>query len=115
MSKSAISRQTRVGRTIKIDADGLTCDEDLIISGDTALAKIDAGKNSLVIDRDTNIEADLYGDTIVIMGHVRGNVTADSWIEITDNGTVHGDMSAPKFQISTESIFQGRLEYIGRG
>jgi Integral membrane protein CcmA involved in cell shape determination len=47
---------------------------------------------------------------IVIMGHVRGNISASERVEIRTEGTLDGDVSTARISIADGAIFRGGVD-----
>ncbi len=71
-----------------------------------------ASKGSLVVGETANIQANINADTIVIMGIVKGDVTAAQKVEILETGRLYGNIKSRKLKISDGAIFKGRHESI---
>ena len=110
MSRSEIIRQTTIGATVHI-GDRTEADEDLIIEGNFKVSSIDVKNNTLVVNKTSVVEADLYGHTVVVQGQVTGNVTATSLVHLENPGEIHGDITTPHFKMDPDCIFQGRITY----
>jgi len=114
MSKNVIAKQTRIGKTLRIHENLIECDEDLIIECDVKIAKIDVKTNTLLINHGCTVQADLVGDTVVIIGSFSGNVDAITQIDIQAGASVSANMSARQFKIHPDAIFQGQMKYKGQ-
>ena len=112
MARTEIIRQSKIGSTIKILQDGgMEAEEDVIIEGDVTLSKIDVKTCTLRVCKGSNVEADIFGDTIIIQGNVTGNITASTLIQIENPGSVHGEMTTPHFKMDADTVFTGRIIY----
>ncbi|MGH9310665.1 MAG: bactofilin family protein, partial [Vicinamibacterales bacterium] len=48
--------------------------------------------------------------SVVILGEVTGNVTASEKVDIRDNGSVDGDIAAPRVAIAEGAHFRGSID-----
>lgn len=65
-------------------------------------------EDSIVVQDGGRVEADLVAAQIVISGEVRGNVFAHERLEITSNGKLLGDITAPRVSIAEGVLFEGK-------
>jgi cytoskeletal protein CcmA (bactofilin family) len=47
---------------------------------------------------------------VIILGEVTGNVTASEKVDIRDNGSVDGDIAAPRVAIAEGAHFRGSID-----
>jgi len=111
MSKNVIARQSSIGETISINHGLLECSEDLIIDSDIKIDRIEVKGCTLVIGKDSTVEADIFADTIVVIGNFTGNLEADAVIDLMAGANVSGSMSAQRFLIHPDAVFQGSMSY----
>jgi cytoskeletal protein CcmA (bactofilin family) len=52
----------------------------------------------------------VFAKSIVILGEVTGNVTATEKVDIRDNGSVDGDIAAPRVAIAEGAHFRGSID-----
>ena len=86
----------------------LTGNKDLTIEGQVD-GKIELRQNVLTIGPTGKIKAQIFVKTIVVLGDVQGSITATERVDIRDNGSVDGDLSAPQIAIADGAHFQGRI------
>jgi len=48
--------------------------------------------------------------SVVVLGEVTGNVTATEKVDIRDNGSVDGDIAAPRVAIAEGAHFRGSID-----
>ena len=111
MSQNAVHKQSRMGATVHVYNGNMESDEDLTIDGNMTLDSINAKSNTLTIGKTSNTEANLSGDVVIVLGNVSGDITATSQIKIEAGASVNGDLTAPKFFIHSDGVFQGKLVY----
>jgi cytoskeletal protein CcmA (bactofilin family) len=69
-------------------------------------------KGTLTIGQTAHLEADIYGENIVIAGRVKGNVTAKKMLVLMPTAILTGDIYTPKLNIVEGAIFQGRCQML---
>ena len=98
---------TIIGESILINGN-LNGDEDLTVRGRVE-GTITLTKN-LVIEATGVVKAEVQVKACVISGALVGNVTATESIEITKEGRMVGDISAPRVVIVDGAGFRGRID-----
>jgi len=98
---------TIIGESILINGN-LNGDEDLTVrgrvEGTVTLTK------TLVVEPTGVVKAEVQVKNCVIAGAVVGNVTASESVEITKEGRMIGDISAPRVIIVDGASFRGRID-----
>ena len=102
-----------IGKSVIIKGD-LTGSEDLTIEGQVE-GKIELRQNVLTIGPNGKIKAQVFAKAVVVQGEVQGNITATERIDIRDNGSVDGDLSAPRVAIADGSHFRGSIDMQKQG
>jgi cytoskeletal protein CcmA (bactofilin family) len=64
----------------------------------------------LTIGPNGKIKAELYAKSIVVLGEVIGNVSATEKVDIRENGSVDGDITAPRVAIAEGAHFRGSVD-----
>jgi len=96
-----------IGQSVEIKGT-LTGNEDLTIEG-MVDGKILVKDHSLTIGANGRISAEVHAKTIVVVGQVVGNITADDKVEIAPSGSVEGDIRAPRVSIADGAKFTARV------
>jgi cytoskeletal protein CcmA (bactofilin family) len=96
-----------IGKSVVIKGE-LNGSEDLTIEG-TVEGKIELRQNVLTIGPNGKIKAQLFAKAVIILGEVTGNVTATEKVDIRDNGSVDGDIAAPRVAIAEGAHFRGSI------
>ena len=102
-----------IGKSVVIKGD-LTASEDLTIEGNVE-GKIELRNNILTIGANGKIKAQVLAKAVVVLGEVTGNVTATERVDIRDNGSVDGDLSAPRIAIADGAHFRGSIDMQKQG
>ena len=109
--ESRMEKIVNIGQSVQIKGE-LTGNEDLTIEG-TVDGKIMVRDHSLTIGTNGRITAEVHAKTVVVVGQVMGNITADDKVEIAPSGSVDGDIRAPRVAISDGARFKGSIDMGG--
>jgi cytoskeletal protein CcmA (bactofilin family) len=102
-----------IGKSVVIKGE-LSGSEDLTIEGQVE-GKIELRQNILTIGPNAKIKAQVFAKTVIVQGEVHGNVTAAERVDIRDNGSVDGDLSAPRVAIADGAHFRGSIDMQRQG
>jgi len=102
-----------IGKSVLIKGE-LTGSEDLTIEGQVE-GKIELRQNVLTIGPNGRIKAQIFAKAIVVQGEVHGNIAATERVDIRDNGSVDGDISAPRVAIADGAHFRGSIDMQRQG
>jgi len=69
---------------------------------------------TLIVGQTAMVEADIHISRVIIAGEIRGNIIADTRIEIHPPGKTFGDIQAPTVVIHEEGIFEGNCRMPGK-
>jgi cytoskeletal protein CcmA (bactofilin family) len=97
-----------IGKSIVIKGE-LSGGEDLTIEGQVE-GRIELQDHVLTIGSNGRIKAQIAAKSIVVQGQVTGNLTATEKVDIRENGSVDGDISAPRIAIADGSHFRGSID-----
>ena len=100
-------KQTVLGPTLKIEGE-IEGEEDLVVEGHVQ-GKIVSLKNLTVADSG-KVEAQITTHSLAVSGKLNGNVVADDIVEIRKEGTMVGDIKAPRVVIADGAKFKGNIE-----
>ena len=98
-----------VGKSVIIKGE-LSGSEDLTIDGQFEGNKIEIRQHVLTIGPSGKIKARVFAKAVVVIGEVHGNITATDKISIRENGSVDGDISAPRVTIDEGGHFRGSVD-----
>ncbi len=104
LEKTAVN----IGKSVVIKGE-LNGSEDLTIEGQVE-GKIELRQNVLTIGANARIKAQVFAKAVIILGEVTGNVTASEKVDIRDNGSVDGDIAAPRVAIAEGAHFRGSID-----
>ena len=97
-----------IGKSITIKGD-LSGNEDLQIDGSVE-GRIDLPNNQLTIGAEGRVKAEVHAKSVVVIGHVTGNLSAAERIQVEANGIVDGDVKAPRLVIEEGARLNGSVE-----
>ncbi len=97
-----------IGKSVVIKGE-LSGSEDLTIEGRVE-GQIELREHVLTIGPHGKIQAQVFAKSVIVMGHVTGNITASDKINIRENGSVEGDLNAPTIAISEGAQFRGSID-----
>jgi cytoskeletal protein CcmA (bactofilin family) len=97
-----------IGKSVVIKGE-LNGSEDLTIEGQVE-GKIELRQHVLTIGQNGKIRAQIFAKQVIVLGEVTGNVTAEEKVDIRDNGSVDGDIVAPRVAIAEGSHFRGSID-----
>ena len=102
-----------IGKSVVIKGE-LSGSEDLTIEGQVE-GKIELRQNVLTIGPNGRIKAQVFAKSIIVQGEVTGDITATERVDIRDNGSVDGDLSAPRVAIADGAHFRGSIDMQRQG
>ena len=97
-----------IGKSVVVKG-ALSASEDMTIDG-LVEGTIELRQNMLTINANGKIMAKILAKSVVVHGHVHGNITAVEKIDIRDSGSVDGDLIAPRVAISEGAHFRGSID-----
>ena len=97
-----------IGKSVVIKGE-LSGSEDLTIEGQVD-GKIELRQNLLTIGPNAKIKAQVFAKTVVVEGHVHGNISAGERIDIRDKGVVEGNLASPRVAIADGAHFRGSID-----
>jgi cytoskeletal protein CcmA (bactofilin family) len=97
-----------IGPSIFIKGD-LSGDEDLVIEGRVE-GKIDLKQHNVTIGKNGRVNADVYGNTVIVEGEVDGNLFAQQQAVLRLSGAVRGNITAPRVILEDGSRFRGSID-----
>ena len=97
-----------IGKSIVINGE-LSGSEDLTIEGRVD-GKIELKDHVLTVGPNGRIKAQVSAKAVVVLGQVQGNLNATEKVDIKENGSVEGDIVAPRVAIADGSHFRGSID-----
>ena len=96
------------GKSIIFKGD-LSGEEDLEIEGRVE-GQIQLPNHQLTIGAHGRVTAHVEAKTVVVIGHISGNVTATERVEVQASGVVDGDIHAPRLLIQEGAVVNGSIQ-----
>ena len=93
-----------IGKSVVIKGE-LNGSEDLTVEG-----RIELKDHALTIGPHGKIKAEIQAKSVIILGEVTGNISASEKVDIRDNGSVDGDIVAPRVAIAEGAHFRGSVD-----
>jgi cytoskeletal protein CcmA (bactofilin family) len=97
-----------IGKSIVIKGE-VSGSEDLTIEGQVE-GKIELRDHVLSVGETGRVQAHIVAKAIIVHGAVTGNLTAAEKVDIRENGTVDGDIIAPRVAIADGAKFRGSID-----
>ena len=104
----ATGEQATLGKGLVFKGE-LTGSESLFIDGKVE-GTITLAGNRVTIGRNGQVASNITAREIVIMGKVRGNVTATDRVDIRAEGALTGDVTAARISIEDGAYFKGGID-----
>jgi cytoskeletal protein CcmA (bactofilin family) len=93
-----------IGKSIVIKGE-VSGGEDLTIEG-----RIQLRDHVLTVGPSAHVHAHVVAKSIIVLGQVTGDLTADEKVEIREQGSVEGDIVAPRVAIADGANFRGSID-----
>lgn len=108
MSATAVSDQATIGKSLVIKGE-VTGSESLYIDGRVE-GSIHLPGNRVTVGRNGVVAANVTSREVVILGKVRGNVSATDRVDIRNEGSLTGDVIAQRISIEDGAFFKGGID-----
>jgi cytoskeletal protein CcmA (bactofilin family) len=105
---AAPTDQATIGKGLSIKGE-ITGSESLYIDGKVE-GSINLPGNRVTVGRNGNVAANINAREVVILGKVRGNVTATDRVDIRTEGSLGGDVAAARISIEDGAYFKGGID-----
>ena len=102
-----------IGKSVVIKGE-LNGSEDLTIEGHVE-GTIQLRDHVLTIGPNGRIKAQVFAKSVIVLGEVHGNVSASDKVDIRENGSVDGDIIAPRVAIAEGAHFRGSVDMQRKG
>jgi len=100
--------QATIGKSLVIKGE-VTGSESLYIDGRVE-GSINLAGNRVTIGRNGVVAAHINAREIVVLGKVRGNLTASDRVDIRNDGSLTGDVIAARISIEDGAFFKGGID-----
>jgi cytoskeletal protein CcmA (bactofilin family) len=105
---STSGEQATIGKSLFIKGE-ITGSESLFVDGKVE-GSINLAGNRVTIGRNGQVSANITAREIVVLGKVRGNVSATDRVDIRAEGSLSGDVSAARISIEDGAFFKGGID-----
>ena len=100
--------QATIGKSLVIKGE-VTGSESLYIDGRVE-GSINLSGNRVTVGRNGMVAANISAREIVVLGKVRGNLTASDRVDIRSDGSLTGDVVAARISIEDGAFFKGGID-----
>ena len=108
VSNPATGEQATIGKSLVIKGE-VSGSESLYIDGKVE-GSINLSGNRVTVGRNGQVAANITAREIVVLGKVRGNVTASDRVDIRSEGSLTGDVTAQRISIEDGAFFKGGID-----
>ena len=105
---ATVGDQATVGKGLTIKGE-ISGSESLFIDGKVE-GSINLPGNRVTVGRNGQVTASVAAREIVILGKVRGNISASDRVDIRAEGALTGDVSAARISIEDGAFFKGGID-----
>jgi cytoskeletal protein CcmA (bactofilin family) len=107
-AQAATADQATIGKGLFIKGE-ITGSESLYIDGKVEGA-INLPGNRVTVGRNGQVGANITAREVVVLGKVRGNVSASDRVDIRAEGSLNGDVAAARISIEDGAFFKGGID-----
>jgi cytoskeletal protein CcmA (bactofilin family) len=100
--------QATIGKSLVIKGE-VSGSESLYIDGRVE-GSINLAGNRVTVGRNGVVSANINAREIVVLGKVRGNLTASDRVDIRSDGSLTGDVVAARISIEDGAFFKGGID-----
>src|SRR5579884_3758298 len=105
---TSTAEQATIGKSLVIKGE-VTGSESLYIDGRVE-GSINLSGNRVTVGRNGVVAANINAREIVVLGKVRGNLTASDRVDIRSDGSLTGDVIAARISIEDGAFFKGGID-----
>jgi cytoskeletal protein CcmA (bactofilin family) len=107
-SAAATGEQATIGKGLFIKGE-INGSESLFIDGKVE-GSVNLPGNRVTVGRNGQVAANINAREIVVLGKVRGNVSATDRVDIRAEGSLSGDVAAARISIEDGAFFKGGID-----
>ncbi len=106
--QAGTAEQATIGKGLFIKGE-ITGSESLYIDGKVEGA-INLPGNRVTVGRNGQVGANITAREVVVLGKVRGNISATDRVDIRAEGSLNGDVAAARISIEDGAFFKGGID-----
>jgi cytoskeletal protein CcmA (bactofilin family) len=106
--QAVTGEQATIGKGLYIKGE-ITGSESLYIDGKVE-GSLNLPGNRVTVGRNGQVSANITAREIVVLGKVKGNVTATDRVDIRAEGSLNGDVAAARISIEDGAFFKGGID-----
>jgi cytoskeletal protein CcmA (bactofilin family) len=106
--QAVTGEQATIGKGLYIKGE-ITGSESLYIDGKVE-GSLNLPGNRVTVGRNGQVSANITAREIVVLGKVRGNVSATDRVDIRAEGSLNGDVAAARISIEDGAYFKGGID-----
>ncbi len=107
-AQAITGEQATIGKGLFIKGE-ITGSESLYIDGKVE-GSLNLPGNRVTVGRNGQVAANITAREIVVLGKVKGNVTASDRVDIRAEGSLSGDVAAARISIEDGAFFKGGID-----
>ena len=107
-ASTSTADQATIGKSLVIKGE-VTGSESLYIDGRVE-GSINLAGNRVTVGRNGVVSANINAREIVVLGKVKGNLTASDRVDIRSDGSLTGDVVAARISIEDGAFFKGGID-----
>ncbi len=97
-----------MGQSVVIKGE-LNGGEDLTLDGRVE-GKVSLPEHVLTVGPNAKLDAEIVAKVVIVLGNVKGNVTAREKFELRAGGTMEGGLTSPKVAMAEGATYNGKIE-----
>jgi len=105
---ATVGEQASISKGLSIKGE-ITGTESLFIDGKVE-GSINIPGNRVTVGKNGQVNASINAREIVVLGKVRGNLTASDRVDIRSDGSLTGDVVAARISIEDGAFFKGGID-----
>jgi cytoskeletal protein CcmA (bactofilin family) len=105
---TASGEQATIGKSLVVKGE-VSGSESLFIDGKVEGA-INLPGNRVTVGRNGQVAANITAREVVVLGKVRGNISASDRVDIRSEGSLTGDVAAARISIEDGAYFKGGID-----
>jgi len=96
-----------IGKSLRIKGD-VEGDEDTVIEGRVE-GRVTLKNHHLTIGANGDVQGEVSGKQVTVVGKVAGNVVASERIEVRETGQIQGDLISPRLTVAEGALINGAI------